>query len=120
MKRTDLPSVAVVALALLVSTGDLADAQLVDRTKAPNAANEGIAKSLAQEIGADRGDWYTPESSAFIISRDPFRAVRRGRQIFQRKFSLTEGQGSLAANGRGDVGTNLAIGAGMADSCASR
>ena len=30
-----------------------------------------------------------------------------------------EGQGSLASNGRGDVGVNLAIGAGMTDSCAA-
>lgn len=102
---------------LLVFTA--AHAQLVDRTKAPNAADEGIAKSLAQQVGADRGDRYTPESSAFIIARDPFRAIRRGRQIFQRKFALTEGQGSLALNGRGDIATNLAIGAGMTDSCAA-
>ena len=96
-----------------------ASAQLVDRMKAPNVANEGIAKTLEQQVGADRGDWSTPDSSSFIISRDPFRAIRRGRQLFQRKFSLVEGQGSLAMSGRGDVGANLAIGAGMTDSCAA-
>ena len=53
-------------------------AQLIDLTKAPNAANAGIAKSLDQEIGPGRGDIMTPDSSAFIINRDPFRAVRRG------------------------------------------
>jgi hypothetical protein len=109
-------------LAMLALTGACiapASAQLVDRTKAPNAANEGIAKSLEDEVGAGRGDWDTPDSSSFIIARDPFRAIRRGRQLFQRKFSLTEGQGSLLYNGRGDIGTNLAIGAGMTDSCAS-
>ncbi|MBC7928715.1 MAG: thiol oxidoreductase-like protein, partial [Bryobacteraceae bacterium] len=59
-------------------------AQLVDRTLAPNPINEGIAKSLTEQIGAGRGDWKTPNSSSYIISRDPFRAIRRGRQIFQR------------------------------------
>ena len=33
-----------------------ASGQLIDRTKAPNAVNEGIAKSLAEQIGAGRGD----------------------------------------------------------------
>ena len=98
---------------------DAVIAQLVDRTKAPNVANEGIAKSLAQQIGADRGDWMTPYSSSFVIARDPFRAIRRGRQLFQRKFTQEEGQGPLSGDGRGDVNVNLAIGAGLADSCAA-
>jgi mono/diheme cytochrome c family protein len=92
--------------------------QLVDRTKAPNVANEGIAKSLADEIGAGRGDEMTPNSSMFIIGRDPFRAIRRGRQLFQRKFTKTEGQGPAVGDGTGDINTNLAIGAGLSDSCA--
>ena len=58
-------------------------AQLVDRTKAPNASGSGIAKSLADEIGAGRGDWTTSGSSSFIIARDPFRAIRRGRHLLQ-------------------------------------
>lgn len=119
MKRIKFPGAAAITVTALLSVFDPAAAQLIDRIKAPNAAGEGIAKTLEQQVGADRGDWYTPESSTFIISRDPFRAIRRGRQLFQRKFSLTEGQGSLALNGIGDVGTNLAIGAGMADSCAA-
>ena len=86
---------STVASLVAASFAGLAGAQIVDRIKAPNAANEGIAKTLEQQVGADRGDWYTPESSSFIISRDPFRAIRRGRQLFQRKFSLIEGQGSL-------------------------
>jgi Di-haem oxidoreductase, putative peroxidase len=118
MNRNRL-AIAVVSVIVVMSTCRSAPAQLVDRTKAPNVANEGIAKTLAQQIGADRGDWYTPDSSSFVISRDPFRAIRRGRQLFQRKFSLVEGQGSLANDGRGDIGANLAIGAGMADSCAA-
>jgi hypothetical protein len=69
------------ALVLLYGT---AVAQLIDRTLAPNALNEGIAKSLSDEVGAGRGDVVTPGSSAFVIARDPFRAIRRGRQLFQR------------------------------------
>ena len=47
------------AVASLVATSfaGLAGAQMVDRVKAPNVANEGIAKSLEQQVGADRGDW---------------------------------------------------------------
>ena len=91
--------------------------QMIDRTQSPNAANEGINKSLAEQIGAGRGDWYTPGSSSFIISRDPFRAIRRGRQLFQRKFTRP-GPGPLADDGLGDINTVLAIGAGLSDSCA--
>ncbi len=94
-------------------------AQLVDRTTAPNAANEGIALTLDEEIGAGRGDWFTEDSSAFIISRDPFRAIRRGRQLFQRKFTFARGQGPATGDGAGDIATNKAIGAGLADSCAA-
>ena len=92
-------------------------AQEVDKTKAPNLANEGINKSLAEEIGNGQGDVMTPNSSLFIINRDPFRAIRRGRQLFQRKFTRVEGQGPNVGDGSGDVGTTLAIGAGLADSC---
>jgi len=94
-------------------------AQLIDKNKAPNFAQEGINKTLLQEIGAGRGDNLTPNSSAFLISRDPFRSIRRGRQLFQRKFNRAEGQGPVAGDGFGDINTNLAIGAGLSDSCAS-
>jgi hypothetical protein len=96
-----------------------ATAQLVDRTLAPNAAGAGITKSLAEEIGSGRGDWFTPDSSAFIIARDPFRAIRRGRQLFQRKFTRVQGQGPLFGDGAGEIHRDLAIGAGLADSCAA-
>src|SRR5215831_15993304 len=94
-------------------------AQLIDSNRAPNIAGEGIKKSLAQQIGAGRGDIMTPDSSAFIIARDPFRSIRRGRQLFQRKFTRAEGQGPVMNDGFGDINTNLAIGAGLSDNCAS-
>jgi len=63
-------------------------AQLIDKTLSPNNANEGINKSLNQEIGDGRGldDFTDANASLFIIHRDPFRGIRRGRQLFQRKF----------------------------------
>ena len=42
--------------------------QLTDMTQTPNAANAGIQKSFAQQIGAGRGDIMTPGSSLFIIN----------------------------------------------------
>ncbi len=94
-------------------------AQLIDKTKAPNPAGAGIAKSLPEQIGPGRGDVNTPNSSLYLISRDPFRSIRRGRQLFQRKFSANEGAGPIAGNGSGNIATNLAIGAGLTDSCAA-
>jgi mono/diheme cytochrome c family protein len=107
-----------VMLAAVLWKGAPASAQLTDRTQNPNNINFGIAKSLAQEIGAGRGSLTTPDSSSFIIARDPFRAIRRGRQLFQRKFLRTQGQGPLAEDGVGDINVNLALGAGISDSCA--
>lgn len=94
-------------------------AQLVDQTLAPNTAKVGILKSLQSEIGAGRGDVMTPTSSIFLIERDPFRSVRRGRQLFQRKFTTLQGHGSGPGDGTGDINSNNAIGAGVSDSCAS-
>src|SRR5579859_6094426 len=111
-------TLAKISLAALCASG-LGYAQLVDLTKAPNAANAGIAKSLNQEIGAGRGDIMTPDSSAFIINRDPFRAIRRGRQVFQRKFQRLDGSGPYLRDGAGDIASNAGIGAGSTDSCAA-
>src|SRR5581483_5509978 len=93
----------------LLSGAHPAHAPLIDRTKAPNTVNEGIATSYADAIGAGRGDTYTVNSSAYIIARDPFRAIRRGRLLAQRKFTRLEGAGPLANDGVGDVATNAAI-----------
>jgi mono/diheme cytochrome c family protein len=94
-------------------------AQLIDRTLAPNRSGDGIALSLDEQVGQGRGDWFIEDSSSFIISRDPFRAIRRGRQLFQRKFQTLRGMGPLTGDGAGDVETARAIGAGLADSCAA-
>ena len=95
-----------------------AHAQLIDKNQAPNQANAGINKTFLQEIGAGRGNVNTPDSSIFIIKRDPFRAIRRGRQLFQRKFTKAQGQGHLTGDGAGDIAADQSIGAGLADSCA--
>ena len=116
--RSQIFVVVVWAVTAVVLTTP-ALAQLIDKTKAPNLADEGINKSLAQQIGAGRGDWMTPNSSSFIIARDPFRSIRRGRQLFQRKFTRAEGQGPVMGDGSGDINSILAIGAGLSDSCAS-
>jgi len=112
-KSTLVHSAATVALIALPVMG-----QLVDKTLAPNASGSGINKSYSQEIGAGRGDINTPDSSMFIIKRDPFRSIRRGRQIFQRKFTHAQGQGPLTGDGAGNIATDGSIGAGLSDSCA--
>src|SRR6195256_438069 len=102
---------------LLLGIG--AQAQLIDNTQAPSTAKAGINKSLLDEIGAGRGDVMTSGSSIYLINRDPFRSVRRGRQLFQRKFTRAQGQGANEKDGVGDINSDVAIGAGLSDSCAS-
>jgi len=111
-----LTSGAALIIGLVVADSGRALAQLRDVFQAPNPINEGIHKTFAAEIGAGRGDANTAGSSLFIIARDPFRAVRRGRQVFQRKFLLRDGLGN---DGRqGAIAADPTIGAGLADSCA--
>ncbi len=116
-----LTVVAVFCLVTAYWFGQNVYAQLIDRTKNPNTINAGIAKSLSQQTGAGRGDMMTPDSSMFIIKRDPFRSIRRGRQLFQRKFLRTQGAGPIADDLilGGNIETSLRIGAGLADSCAA-
>src|SRR6185503_5751906 len=88
MKRIQRLQIAALLLfltmcAVVALRSPAALAQLPDRTRTGNVANFGIAKSLSEQIGAGRGSWTTPGSSSFIIARDPFRAIRRGRQLFQ-------------------------------------
>jgi hypothetical protein len=109
---------AAFALAVL-GIASPASAQLTDQTQAPNLAGAGIAKSLGEQIGAGEGDAYTPGSSRYLIQRDPARSIRRGRQLFQRKFTLAQGLGPRSGDGMGDIASDNSIGAGFADSCAS-
>jgi len=102
-----------------------ASAQLTDQTQTPNVAGRGIALSLEQQIGGGQGDIFTPDTSLYIIKRDPARAIRRGRQIFQRKFTRAQGQGPRTDDGIGgaigepnNIATNAGLGAGLGDSCA--
>src|SRR5262245_31185636 len=89
-KRHLLMSAGLCALLIRIET---AEAQLTDLTQAPNAENAGIVKSLQEQIGAGVGNLTTPGSSTFIMARDPARAIRRGRQLFQRKFTDAQGFG---------------------------
>ena len=108
-----------IVLGLLTVAGG-AWAQLSDLGQTPNREGVGIAKSLEEQIGAGRGDAYTEETSRFLIARDPFRAIRRGRQLFQRKFTAAQGLGPRARDGvaEGSDGPP-ALTAGLADSCAA-
>jgi len=96
----------------------LAHAQETDITQTPNNEQAGIKKTLEQQIGAGRGDINTPDSSLYIISRDPFRSIRRGRNLFQRKFTVEQGFGPRTGDGHGDIAAEGSIGAGLVDSCA--
>ncbi len=97
----------------------IAQAQETDIFQHPNAEQAGIKKSLAQQIGTGRGDIQTPGSSLYIIGRDPFRSIRRGRNLFQRKFTIAQGMGPRNGDGLGDISADASLGAGLADSCAA-
>jgi hypothetical protein len=108
---------AAAAAGIAVPAGD-ADAEQTDVTQTPNAENEGIKKSLEQQVGAGQGDIYTPDSSAFIMARDPARAVVRGQKLFQRKFTVAQGFGPRTSDGVGNIEEDASLGAGLVDSCA--
>jgi hypothetical protein len=112
-----LAAVASLCAALLPTA---ATAQLTDITQTgPTVPGGAIGKSLEQQIGAGRGDVNTPQSSFYILARDPARAVRRGRQLFQRKFTMEQGFGPrVSFDSTGDITMNPALGAGLIDSCA--
>lgn len=78
-----------------------ATAQLTDQTQTPNTAGRGIALSLTEQIGAGQGEDWTPETSRYLITRDPARAIRRGRQEVS---SIGKTRSQLSGNLRGPVG----------------
>lgn len=92
-----------------------------DQSQFPNPEGAGIKKTLAQQIGAGQGNSITPDTSLYLIARDPFRAIRRGRQVFQRKFTVGQGFGPRVGDGTSDptVPFTPAPTAGLADSCAA-
>ncbi len=111
------------ALCLVASLGfglPATHAQLVDSTQAfPGVPGGQINKSLAGQVGAGHGDINTLGSAVYLIKRDPARSIRRGRQLFQRKFTTEQGLGPrVSRDSTGDIHANAAIGAGLVDSCA--
>lgn len=110
-----LATIAVAACGLIA---ERVSAGLTDITQTPNAEGEGIRKSLEEQVGPGQGDIYTEGSSIYIINRDPFRSIRRGRQLFQRKFTLGQGLGPRTADGTGFLDGDKSLGAGLSDSCA--
>ncbi len=110
---------SILMLAGLLLFMSPAYAQLTDLTQTPNTENAGIGRSLADQVGTGQGDIHTEFSSIYIINRDPFRSIRRGRQLFQRKFTMAQGQGPRTGDGEGSIETDGSIGAGLADSCAA-
>lgn len=106
------------------SFAELVDITQVDEGGNVNAPLGVINKSLEEQIGAGHGDVNTPGSSVFLIKRDPARSIRRGRQLFQRKFTAAQGLGPrVNFTSTGDI-TDFAplnfraLGAGLGDSCA--
>ena len=99
----------------------LVHAQLTDETQTfPNVPGGTIGKSLEEQVGTGTGDEFTPGSSTYLILRDPARSIRRGRQLFQRKFTEDQGQGPRVSNdSSGNIQENRALGAGLTDSCAA-
>ena len=115
-------AVVGVFMATIIATAmPSAYAQLTDATQTrPGVPGGAIGKSLQQQIGAGRGDEFTPGSSLYLIARDPARAIRRGRQLFQRKFTFEQGQGPRVDSlSHGDIMAHPALGAGLTDSCAA-
>lgn len=110
-----------IAISFLIVGGiSKAHAQLTDETQTtPNVLGGAIAKSLQEQIGTGQGDKFTSGSSIYLITRDPARSIRRGRQLFQRKFTVNQGAGPrVSADSTGNIQTNPALGAGLSDSCA--
>ena len=105
---------------LAASLAAPAFAQLTDETQtSPTVPGGHIAKSLAEQVGTGHGDELTPGSAVYLIKRDPARAIRRGRQLFQRKFTGAEGLGPrVSATAAGNIREMRALGAGLSDSCA--
>ena len=110
--------IAIAVGVATIASSMTAQAQMRDRLEKISgiAVGDGIQKNIGGQIGTGRGNVNTPDSSIFIIQRDPFRSVRRGRQLFQRKFLPT--QGFSGRDRAGNIAVDASIGAGVVDSCA--
>ena len=119
-RQVDSQNVAFILtlLTCILSFCPISLAQETDITQTPSSSNAGIKKSLEEQIGVGRGDINLRGSSFYIINRDPFRSIVRGRQLFQRKFTLAQGFGPRTGDGIGDIETDGSLGAGLVDSCA--
>ena len=98
----------------------LNDCKLIDEAGLIKAPGGCIARPYDLQLGPGQGNDSTPWSSTYLVKRDPARAIRRGRQLFQRKFSLFEGLGPrVSANSSGDIFKTRRLGAGLSDRCAA-
>jgi len=120
-----LAASSVTFLSLIICApvnAQLAECAQVDQGGNISASAVGgcIAKTLQEQIGTGHGDEFQFGSAVYLIKRDPARSIRRGRQLFQRKFSAAEGQGPRVNHtSTGDITHSRALGAGLSDSCAS-
>jgi hypothetical protein len=130
MKKLRTRSLGFAVAAGAVTAALPVTAQLRDVTQNPDiigvpghpADSAGIGLSFEAEQGSspnDHGSVDLVGSSRFIISRDPARAIRRGRQLFQRKFTFAQGNGPTTDDGIGSSGADVSRSAGFADSCAA-
>ncbi len=102
------------------ASAQLPDCTLIGAALEIAAPGGCIEKPLQGQIGAGHGDAATPRSATYLIKRDPARSIRRGRQLFQRKWSASEGVGPrVNSRSGGDITAERALGAGLADSCAA-
>src|SRR5262245_34738763 len=88
--------ILICAAAFVLAASTKIVGQLVDKNKAPSTSGDGISRPLTgapypSQIGDGRSG-TDPNTSLNVIAFDPFRAIRRGRQLFQRKFTRLEGQ----------------------------
>ncbi len=118
MRNLHLALPSLLAGLALLATG--AQAQLTDESQTqPQVPGGAIAKSLEEQIGAGHGDAFEYGSSVYLVKRDPARSIRRGRQLFQRKFTADQGVGPrVDFASTGDIREHRGLGAGLMDSCA--
>ena len=110
----------LVALLPSVGQAQLAECGQIDESNLVVEAGGCINRTLLDQIGAGHGHEFKSGSAVYLIKRDPARSIRRGRQLFQRKFTAFEGLGPrVNFTSMGDVTVSRAFGAGLSDSCAA-